>query len=114
MNLAIRDIRHNKLRFVLTGMGLGLLLALVVSMAGIYEGALEDALSLPRSASADLWVVQPRTKGPFAEPSRIPRDTPELVQRIPGVAEAGAVTIEVEARAGERLLARGTAVVEPG
>jgi len=29
-------------------------------------------------------------------------------------AEAGAVTIEVEARAGERLLARGTAVVEPG
>jgi putative ABC transport system permease protein len=94
MNLAIRDIRHNKLRFVLTGMGLGLLLALVVSMAGIYEGALEDALSLPRSASADLWVVQPRTKGPFAEPSRIPRDTRELVQRIPGVAEAGAVTFQ--------------------
>ncbi|MGB9113814.1 hypothetical protein [Bradyrhizobium sp.] len=69
MNLATRDIRHNKLRFALTGMGLGLLLALVVSMAGIYEGALEDALSLPRSASADLWVVQPRTKRPFAEPS---------------------------------------------
>ncbi len=94
MNLAIRDIRHNKLRFALTGMGLGLLLGLVVSMAGIYEGALEDALSLPRSAGADLWVVQPRTKGPFAEPSRIPRDTRELVQRIPGVAEAGAVTFQ--------------------
>jgi len=94
MNLAMRDIRHNKLRFALTGMGLGLLLALVISMAGIYEGALEDALSLPRSVSVDLWVVQPRTKGPFAEPSRIPRDTRELVQRIPGVAEAGAVTFQ--------------------
>ena len=94
MNLATRDIQHNKLRFVLTGMGLGLLLALVVAMAGIYEGALEDALSLPRSASADLWIVQPRTKGPFAEPSRIPSDTRELVQRIPGVAATGAVTFQ--------------------
>ena len=41
-------------------------------MAGIYAGALDDALRLPRASSPDLWVVQPRTKGPFAEPSRIP------------------------------------------
>ncbi len=94
MNLAMRDMRHNALRFVLTGLGLGLLLGVVVSMAGIYEGALDDALSLPRSAHADLWVVQPRTKGPFAEPSRMPRDTRELIQRMPGVAAAGAVTFQ--------------------
>jgi len=94
MNLAIRDIRHNLLRFVLTGLGLGGLLGTVVTMAGIYEGALDDALRLPRASSPDLWVVQPRTKGPFAEPSRIPRDTRELVQRVPGVAAAGAVTFQ--------------------
>ncbi len=94
MNLALRDMRHNAFRFVLTGLGLGLLLGTVVSMAGIYEGALDDALLLPRASSPDLWVVQPRTKGPFAEPSRIPRDTRELVQRIPGVAAAGAVTFQ--------------------
>ena len=94
MNLAMRDVRHNAFRFVLTSLGLGGLLGLVVAMAGIYAGALDDALRLPRASSPDLWVVQPRTKGPFAEPSRIPRDTRELVRRIPGVAEAGAVTFQ--------------------
>ena len=94
MNLAIRDVRHNVLRFALTALGLGLLFAVVISMTGIYEGALDDALRLPRSASTDLWVVQPRTHGPFAEASRIPRDTRDLVRRIPGVAEAGAVTFQ--------------------
>ncbi len=94
MNLAFRDIQHNVFRFVLTGVGIGLLLAIVVSMAGIYEGALDDALRLPRAASPDLWVVQPLTKGPFAEPSRIPRDTRDLARRIPGVAATGAVTFQ--------------------
>jgi putative ABC transport system permease protein len=94
MNLAIRDIRHNGLRFVLTAFGLGGLLGIVVVMIGIYEGALDDALRLPRASSPDLWVVQPRTKGPFAEPSRIPRDTRDLVRRMPGVADTGAVTFQ--------------------
>jgi putative ABC transport system permease protein len=94
MNLALRDIRHNSFRFLLTSVGLGLLLGIVVAMAGIYEGALDDALRLPRASSPDLWVVQPGTKGPFAEPSRIPRDTRDLVSRIPGIAAAGAVTFE--------------------
>lgn len=96
MNLAVRDIRHNLLRFVLTAFGLGGLLGIVVVMIGIYEGALDDALRLPRASSPDLWVVQPLTKGPFAEPSRIPRDTRDLVQRIPGVAAVGAVTFQTE------------------
>ena len=94
MNLALRDVRHNALRFALTALGLGLLFGVVISMTGIYEGALDDALRLPRAASPDLWVVQPRTHGPFAEPSRIPRDTRDLVRRIPGVAAAGAVTFQ--------------------
>ncbi|MBI4724083.1 MAG: ABC transporter permease [Rhodomicrobium sp.] len=94
MNLALRDIQHNLPRFALTCLGLGMLLGTVVVMVGIYRGALDDALALPRASSPDLWVVQPRTKGPFAEPSRIPRDTQELIRRMPGVAAAGAVTFQ--------------------
>jgi putative ABC transport system permease protein len=94
MNLAIRDMRHNWLRFMLTGLGLAGLLGIVVTMMGIYEGALADAVRLPRASNPALWVVEPATKGPFAEPSRLPRDTRELVRRLPGVAEAGAVTFE--------------------
>jgi putative ABC transport system permease protein len=115
MNLALRDIRHNVLRFALTGLGLGGLLGIVVTMAGIYEGALDDALRLPRATRAELWVVQPRTKGPFAEPSRIPRDTRELVRRMPGVAAAGAVTFQtVQAAAGGKPLRLFIQGYEPG
>ncbi|MDA8384226.1 MAG: ABC transporter permease [Betaproteobacteria bacterium] len=94
MNLAFRDIRRNRLRFALTVLGVGMLLGVVIAMTGIYEGALTDALALPRGEHAALWVVQPRTFGPFAEPSRIPRDTRDLIRRMPGVAAAGAVTFQ--------------------
>jgi putative ABC transport system permease protein len=118
MNLAVRDMRHNAPRFLLTVIGLGMLLGMVAAMLGIYEGALEDALRLPRSENASLWVVQPGTFGPFAEPSRIPRDTRDLVRRIPGVAAAGAVTFQtVQAEfAGKplRLLLQGYEVGRPG
>ena len=94
MNLALRDVRRNKLRFALTVLGVGMLLAVVMVMTGIYAGAWTDALALPRAVGAELWVVQPRTFGPFAEPSRIPRDTRDLIRRMPGVAAAGAVTFQ--------------------
>ena len=80
--------------------------------------ALTDALSLPRALHADLWVVQERTFGPFAEPSRIPRDTRELIRRMPGVAAAGAVTYQtVQTVSGGkpvRLLLEGYEIGRPG
>ncbi len=118
MNLALRDVRRNKLRFALTALGVGMLLGVVIAMMGIYEGALADALRLPRALDADLWVVQQRTFGPFAEPSRMPRDTRELIRRMPGVAAAGAVTFQtVQARAAGRpvrLFLEGYEIGRPG
>ena len=72
MNLAYRDIRHNLARFVLTCLGLSLLLGVVLSMIGIYRGLVDDALVLVRTPEAQLWVVESDTRGPFAESSRIP------------------------------------------
>jgi putative ABC transport system permease protein len=115
MNLAIRDVRHNAIRFAFTTLGVAGLLAVVVTMVGIYEGALSDALRLPRASSPDLWVVQPLTKGPFAEPSRIPRDTRDLVRRMPGVAATGAVTFQtVQAAANGKPLRLFLQGYEPG
>ena len=94
MNLAFRDIRHKPVRFVMTCLGLSLLLGVVMTMAGIYRGMLADALALPRSIQADLWVVQADTHGPFAESSRIPGDTREMIARIDGIVTAGSVTLQ--------------------
>jgi putative ABC transport system permease protein len=94
MNLAYRDIRHNLLRFVLTNFGLSLLLGIVMVITGVYGGLIDDALRQARAAHADLWVVQAGTNGPFAEASRIPADTREIVARVYGVERAGAVTYQ--------------------
>lgn len=94
MNLALHDIRHNLGRFLLTSVGLGLLLGVVLSMIGIYRGLVSEALSLARSPAADLWVVETGTRGPFAEGSRIPGDTREAVARLSGVTATGSVTFQ--------------------
>ncbi len=105
MNLAYRDIRHNLFRFLLTCVGLGLLLGVVLAMIGIYKGLVVDALTIARSPAVDVWVVEANTRGPFAEASRIPGDTREAIARIGGVASAGSVTyqtVETE-HAGQKL-----------
>ena len=94
MNLALRDIRHNLGRFVLTCVGLSLLLGVVMSMIGIYRGLVAEALTIARSPAIDLWVVEADTRGPFAEASRIPGDVREAVARISGVLAAGAINYQ--------------------
>ncbi len=94
MNLAYRDIKHNLLRFILTNFGLSLLLGIVIMITGVYGGLIDDALRQARAAHADLWVVEAGTNGPFAESSRIPGDTRELVSRVYGVERAGSVTYQ--------------------
>ena len=94
MNLAYRDIRHNAGRFVLTCVGLGMLLGVVLAMIGIYRGMVVDALTLVRAPQANLWIVEADRRGPFAESSRIPGDTREAIERIHGVTSAGSVTYQ--------------------
>ncbi|MDQ2083567.1 ABC transporter permease [Xanthobacteraceae bacterium Astr-EGSB] len=55
---------------------------------------IDEALRQARAANADLWVIQPGTNGPFAESSRIPGDTREMVARTYGIERAGAVTYQ--------------------
>lgn len=88
MNLALHDIRHNRGRFILTALGIGLLLMIVLGMSGIYRGMIVDALVLVDHMDADLWVVQRSTRGPFAEISRVPSKLENRLRAVPGVQNA--------------------------
>ncbi len=115
MNLAYRDIRHNLLRFVLTNFGLSLLLGIVIMITGVYGGLVDDALRQARAANADLWVVEAGTNGPFAEASRIPGDTREVVGRVYGIDRAGSVTYQsVQAQVNGKPLRLFLIGYEPG
>ena len=88
MNLAAQDIRHNLGRFVLTALGIGLLLMLVLGMGGIYQGLTFEATQLVDEVGADFWVVQKDTRGPFAEISRLPANVVFRLLAVPGVHSA--------------------------
>lgn len=88
MNLAVKDIKHNLGRFLLTTLGVGLLLMIVMGMRGVLRGSEADATFLVDNLRADLWVVQAKTQGPLAELSRIPANLCERVAVVPGVRSA--------------------------
>ena len=92
ISLAGRDIAHSWGKFVLTGLGLGLLIGVTLSMAGIYRGMVDDAQALLTNSRADLWVVQKDTQGPYAESSNLKDDVVRSVRGMPGVAQAANVT----------------------
>lgn len=92
MNLAWRDVGHQKRRFLATSVGLGLLFAIVLAMGGIYRGMVEDAVVLIDRMGADLWIVQRDTRGPFAERSVVPGSIELRARGVPGVAWARAFT----------------------
>lgn len=92
INLAARDILHSWSKFVLTGVGLGLLIGVTFSMAGIYRGMVDDGKALLRNSGADLWVVQQDTLGPYAEPSSLRDDVYRGILGLPGVMAAANVT----------------------
>jgi putative ABC transport system permease protein len=92
ISLAGRDIMHSWGKFVFTGVGLGLLIGVTLTMAGVYRGMVDDAMTLLDNSGADLWVVQKDTLGPYAEPSSIYDDTYRSLMSVPGVARAANVT----------------------
>ncbi len=118
MNLALKDIGHNLGRFLLSCIGLSLLLGIVLAMVGIYRGLILESLGLVRSTGAQVWVVEGGTRGPFAEASRLPADMREAVAAQWGAAAAGGVSyqnVEAQHRGGTlRLLVVGAQIARPG
>ena len=92
ISLAGRDILHSWGKYAFTGLGLGLLIGVTLSMAGIYRGMVDDGKALLANSGADLWVVQRDTLGPYAEPSSLRDDVYRELRGLPGVLAAANVT----------------------
>ncbi len=115
ISLAGRDILHAWGKFVLTGIGLGLLIGVTLTMAGVYRGMIDDARVLLDNSGADLWVVQRDTLGPYAESSSIYDDIYRGILAMPGVVRAANVTyLTMQVRQGERDVRSMVVGVVPG
>ncbi len=118
ISLAGRDILHAWGKFIFTGVGLGLLIGVTLTMAGVYRGMVDDGKVLLDNSGADLWVVQKDTLGPYAESSSIPDDLWRSIRTMPGVAQATNITyLTMQVGRGEddvRAMVVGISAGEPG
>ena len=94
INLAKKDIAHTLGKFIVTSMGVGMLLGIVLIMIGVYRGMIIDAQVLLDDLKIDLWVVQENTLGPFAEPSRLHEDMKNTIKVTEGVAKSEGLTFQ--------------------
>ena len=94
INLAKRDIKHTLGKFIVTAMGVGMLLGIVLIMIGVYRGMMVDAEVLLDDLDVDIWVVQEDTLGPFAESSRVHEDLKNSVYVIDGIDKTAALTFQ--------------------
>ena len=102
ISLAGRDILQSWGKFIFTGVGLGLLIGVTLTMAGVYRGMVDDAKVLLDNSGADLWVVQKDSLGPYAESSSVNDDLWRSIVAMPGVARAANVTyLTMQIRHGE-------------
>ena len=118
ISLAGRDIVHSWGKFVFTGVGLGLLIGVTMTMAGVYRGMVDDAKVLLDNSGADLWVVQQGTLGPYAEASSIYDDEYRGILGMAGVDAAANVTyLTSQISQGDsdvRVMVAGIVTTQPG
>ncbi|MCD6190043.1 MAG: ABC transporter permease [Sulfurimonas sp.] len=94
IHLAKEDIRHTLGKFLVTAMGVGMLLGIVLIMMGVYRGMISDAEVLLEDLDVDLWIVQENTLGPFAEASRVHEDLKYTIKSLSAVDKSEAITFQ--------------------
>jgi len=94
IHLAKEDIKHTLGKFIITAMGVGMLLGIVLIMMGVYRGMIADAEVLLDDLDVDLWVVQEDTLGPFAEASRVHEDLKYTIKGLNAIDKSEAITFQ--------------------
>ena len=87
VDLSLRMMLHDRLRFAITVSGVAFAVALVLVQAGLFAGLLGNASVMIDGSDTDLWVTSRNTPNiDFAHP--FPDNYVQRVRSIPGVADA--------------------------
>jgi putative ABC transport system permease protein len=88
MLLAIKDIRFNRMRFLLTVAGLTAMVTMTLALNGLYRGVSRDSLIITETIGADAWLVQRGRDAPFNDDSTVSPLLDRRAEGVPGVREA--------------------------
>lgn len=87
VDLALKTLLHDKVRFAITVSGVAFAVTLVLVQVGLFQGLLSNATVTIEHIDADLWVTSKNTPNvDFAH--AFPESRVERVRSLPGVARA--------------------------
>ncbi len=87
VDLALKNLLHDKVRFLITIAGVAFAVTLVLVQVGLFLGLLSNASVTIENLDADLWVTSRNTPNvDFAHP--FPEGLVQRVRSVPGVARA--------------------------
>src|SRR5438309_1048671 len=87
VDLATKSLLHDKLRFLITVIGVAFAVTLVFVQVGLFMGLLDNASLTIQHIDADLWVTSHNTPNvDFSHP--FPETYVKRVRSIPGVMRA--------------------------
>lgn len=89
--IARRTVLADGRRFAMSTLGVGLAVALILLLQGLWTGALAQVSAYARNAGADLFVTEQGVRNPGE--SSLPITDAATVRRVAGVSEADATTV---------------------
>ncbi len=89
--VARRNILADRRRLAISTLGVGLAVALILLLQGLWSGVLAQVSAYQTNVGADLFVTEAGVRSPSE--SALPVQAAEQVRRVPGVQAADAVTL---------------------
>lgn len=86
-----RLIAHDRMRFAITTVGVGLAVVLMLFLLGLYAGVKTECNGYVASRPVDAWVMQNNTTNFIRSSSILPVSLADSLRRVPGVAEVSPV-----------------------
>ncbi|MBI3160095.1 MAG: ABC transporter permease [Chloroflexi bacterium] len=85
LKLAIRNLLHDRGRFLISASGIALAIVLILVMRGIFAGSEEHAVAYVRNQPAALWLMQSGVENMHMSTSILAPQTVELAAQVEGV-----------------------------
>lgn len=87
IRLSLRNLTHEKVKFMIGLVSVGLAITLILVLLGIYSGAIKQAKSIPLNSGADFWIVQDGTRDMFHTVSILPSGYEDRIKQISSISE---------------------------
>lgn len=88
MNVAIRNLLAERIRFALSVLGVGVAVLLVLMMSGIFVGTTRQVTTYIDHSRNAVWVMQPGVSQMFKSVSWLPDDDKSRLLAVPEIASA--------------------------